>query len=52
MSAAGRVSSKNLFHNLPLTGQYDEEVAADLAAKGPLMGPMMEKMGAAMAVGP
>jgi hypothetical protein len=53
MSGAGRVVSKHLFHQLgPLTGEYDEEVAADLAARGPLLGPMMAKLGAAAAVGP
>lgn len=39
MSLPGRVESKNLF-NLRLTGQYDDEVAADILKSAEKMGPI------------
>ena len=37
MSQPGRVTSKNLFNNLQLTGQYDPEVLQELMDKNQAM---------------
>ena len=46
MSKPGRVTSKNLFNNLQLTGQYDPEVLQELMDKNQAtnMKNIMEKM--------
>ena len=50
MSAPGRVQSKHLFTSLPLTGSYDEQVAAELASRAGDMAKMGEGMAKVMEV--